>query len=218
MKKNNYWYEISRAFIMGLRCCFQLPWHIFKLSRLNQPIVSVFGGKGAYEEGKYVQWAKQLSKDITQLGISVITGGGPGIMQAANCGAFEGAKDKKGSTLGIGVSGVDQDYKNLCSPVIYSDNFYFRKWLLTHYSSAFILLPGGIGTVDEFFEVLNLTKLHRLEKVPVILLGKSYWQDVIDWYKKAYEYDFIEQPLHDMFYITDDLDEALHIIKSNLVA
>jgi len=207
--------DVLKVWWVSLKSAVQLSYGVFKLRRLKQPIVAVFGGKGAYETGKYAQWAKGFSAKVAQKNMSVITGGGPGIMEAANCGAYEASDDKKGATLGIGVSGVDIDFFNECAPIIQVDYFFVRKWLLTHYACGFVFFPGGIGTVDELFEVLNLMKLRKMKRVPVILFGTTYWQDIISWYKHAHESNFISAPLESAMIITDDIEEAVRVIVSS---
>lgn len=211
----NWFTEILRVWGVSIKAMFQLSYGVYRLAKLSQPIVSVFGGKGAYEGGKYAQWAEQFAAECAKKGMSIVTGGGPGIMEAANCGAFNAAKDKKRSTLGIGVSGVDLNFYNECAPMVNVDYFFVRKWLLTHYACAFVLFPGGIGTVDEFFEVLNLMKLKKMKRVPVILVGKKYWEDLLDWYERAFKSEFISTPPQQMLIVTDDIHEAVQIIVSS---
>ncbi len=207
--------DVLKVWWVSLKSAAQLSYGVFKLRRLKQPIVAVFGGVGAYEGGKYAAWAKEFSAKIAEKNMSVITGGGPGIMEAANCGAYEASDTKKGATLGIGVSGVDIDFFNECAPIMQVDYFFVRKWLLTHYACGFVFFPGGIGTVDELFEVLNLMKLRKMKRVPVILFGATYWQDIISWYKHAHESNFIIAPLESAMIVTDDIDEAVRVIVSS---
>ncbi len=211
----NWFFQAMRVFGVSLKSGFQLMYGVYKLSRLSQPIVAVFGGKGAYEEGKYANWAHDLAGKCAQKGMSVITGGGPGIMEAANCGAKQAAQNKKKSTLGIGVRGVDVGFVNDCSSVINFDYVFARKWLLTRYICAVVLFPGGVGTADEFFDVLNLIKLNKMKRVPIILIGCNYWKDLVAWYQHAYEYKLIDIPPHEAFVLTDDVDEAIRIIVAS---
>jgi TIGR00730 family protein len=194
---------------MMLRSGWSFSWGLWRLSRLNQPIIAVFGGVGVHSDGKYAAWAKDFSYKITQQGMSVITGGGPGIMQAASCGALEGSRNDVYATLGIGVHGVDEGFVNPCATVINVNQFFVRKWLLTRYTTAFVLFPGGIGTVDELFDVLNLMKLGKMQRVPIILVGVAYWKDLIDWYQHAFEYELVTLPVKDIFLITDSIDEVV---------
>jgi len=201
--------DILKVWWVSLKSAFQLSYGVFKLRHLKQPVIAVFGGKGAYVKGKYASWAYDFSAQIARKKMSIITGGGPGIMEAANCGAFEATKNKRGATLGIGVSGVDLDFFNECAPIIKVDYFFVRKWLLTHYASAYVFFPGGVGTVDELFEVLNLMKLNKMPRIPVVLVGRDYWKDLIAWYKHAHESEFISAPIDTCIMITDSIEQAV---------
>jgi hypothetical protein len=207
-----WFFEAVYAWWIAFKSGLQIAYGVYRFSRLSHPIISIFGGRWAYEEGKYSDLAHDLAVQCARAGMSVITGGGPGIMEAANCGAYEGAKDKKRATLGIGVKGVDADFVNSCASVLFVENFFARKWLLTRYSHGFVLFPGGVGTMNELFEVLDLIKLRRMKRVPVILIGSSFWKDLLDWYQHAYEHEFIQLPLASAFIITDDIDEALRVL------
>ena len=203
--------EMSRVFGLSIKSGIQLAHGIYRLAQLRHPIVTIFGGRDAYQTGKYTQWAEDAGKACVMHKMSVITGGGPGIMEAANCGAYNVDPDAKW-TLGIAVKGIDQEFINRCAPLITVDYFFVRKWLLTRYSCGFILFPGGIGTVDEFFEVLNLIKLEKIKEVPIILVGRSYWKDLIEWYAHAFEYELTAMPPHTAFHVTDDPNDAVKII------
>ncbi len=210
-------FEMIRIMWLSVKSGVQLAYGSYKLLQLAQPIVAIFGGKGAYESGKYARWAEEVGQRCVEQNMSVITGGGPGIMEAANCGAYKASRDKKRWTrwtLGIGVSGVDVDFHNPCAPMVTVDYFFVRKWLLTRYACGFILFPGGIGTMDEFFEVLNLTKLGKMRRVPIVLVGSSYWKDLIGWYKHAFESEFITLAPQNSFVVTDDLEQAVKIIAA----
>lgn len=209
-----WFFEAVRLFGLSVKAGFQLIFGVYRLSRLSQPMVSVFGGKAAYEDGKYAALAHDFAAMCAKNNISVITGGGPGIMEAANCGAYETANSKK-STIGIGVRGVDVDFVNKCAPLILVDYFFTRKWLLTRYSCGFVLFPGGIGTMNELFEVLDLIKHGKIKHVPVVLVGISYWKDLIAWYEHAFEYEFIPLPSGNTFIVTDDITEAMRVILSS---
>ncbi|HRN78142.1 MAG TPA: TIGR00730 family Rossman fold protein [Candidatus Dependentiae bacterium] len=194
-------------------------WQILKatyyVSRLKDPIVTIFGGVGAYEEGKYTQWAYSIAQKCVENDMSVITGGGPGIMAAANCGAYDKAKELGISrlvSLGIGVYDVDPNYKNLCAPVVLLPYFFMRKWFLNNYASGFIVMPGGIGTAEELFEILNCMKTGKMKSAPIVLVGKNYWHHLIGWYNHAVEYELIKKQFIDLFIVTDDIDEAINLL------
>jgi len=214
--KHNWFFECIRLFGQSFKAGFQFMYGRYKLSRVPHPIISIFGGKGANAEGIYTKQAYDFAAHCVDHGISVITGGGPGLMEAANCGAYEKSvqeKLKQPRTLGVSVRGVDEDFVNPCAPLIRVDYFFIRKWLLMRYSCAFVIFPGGIGTADEFFDLLNLMKLKRVKKVPVVLVGKNYWQSLINWYEQSgVAQGFIKQEYRDLFSVTDDVTEAFAVV------
>lgn len=209
-------WELFRVFFTGIRAGLQLMRGVFYLARLRRPIVSVFGGKRASSKNVDLDKVQELSALLVEHGYAVITGGGPGVMQHANCGAFKKAKElgiKKRVTLGICITGVDEKFINPCAKEVAFNYFFVRKWLLTRYSRAIVIFPGGIGTVDELFDVLNLLKLSKIPKVPIILFGKEYWKDVLSWYDHAIEKGFIPQDCKKLIIVTDNIADVLKIIK-----
>jgi uncharacterized protein (TIGR00730 family) len=207
-------FEAFRMFIIGMKGAFLTAYGVLKLRQLQQPIVTVFGGTGAYEDGKYATLARAFGRKCAENNMSIITGGGPGIMAAANCGAHDVAES--GRTLGIGVRGLDNDFYNPCAPIVAVDNFFGRKWLLTRYSQAFVWFPGGIGTLDEFTEVSIQIKLKKMDKVPIILFGISYWKSFVEWYQHAFDYDFIELAPQNAFIVVDNIDDAMAVIINSI--
>lgn len=187
------------------------PRYIYGLSRLariKQPIVTIFGGKRANKESDYYQQAYQLAENLVKNNISILTGGGSGIMESALCGAV--AQRKKDRALGIGVHGIDVEFVSACGhETIFLGDFALRKWLLIRYSIGFICFPGGIGTLDEIVEVLNLIKTEKLSNVPMVLIGKNYWRFIIEWIKHAVTKNFIAPEYADLFLVTDDIQKAL---------
>ena len=177
------------------------------------PCVSVFGSARTREGDKYYEMARYTAKNITEQGFGIITGGGPGIMEAANKGAQEG----EGKSVGLGItlpheqglnSFVDTDY------VINFNYFFARKVMFVKYAQAFIVFPGGFGTLDEFFEALTLIQTHKVSKFPVILIGKEYWGGLVDWIKQTMvENGTISGEDVDLFHLTDDPDEAIEEIS-----
>jgi len=208
--------ESMRLLLQSVHGGIQLGYGLYHLSRLRGPIVSVFGGKWVNGEHEYAKQAYELSGRLVEHGFSIITGGGPGIMAAANCGAQkkkEELKIKEECTLGVGVAGVDVDFVNTCATnLVQTRSFFVRKWLLIRYSSAIVVFPGGIGTVDELFDVLNLQKFNTVKLMPVILVSRSYWQGLIDWYNQSIAQGIIRPEYKNLFTITDDLDEAYSLI------
>lgn len=191
-------------------------WSFFKglhaISKLHTPLITVFGGKVALEEkeNNYEKKTYDLAQKFVEHGFSVLTGGGPGIMKAANCGA---ASINKKRTLGITVHDIDKGYKNPCAPVVEVSDFFVRKWLLMRYSCGFIVFPGGVGTAEELFELLNRMKYGKVVAFPVVLVGVNYWRPLVDWYKnEGLKYGIIPARCADFLSITDDIDEAFKIL------
>ena len=192
----------------------------YLLGKVQMPAVTIWGGTRANQDDAYAQKAFTLAQQCVRKNISILTGGGPGIMEAANCGAAsESSTSESGKkvTAGIGVVSVDAEYDNPCVSVIRVDYFFIRKWLLIRNSIAFVIFPGGIGTADELFELLNFMKHDKVPKLPIVLIGVAYWQPLIDWmHNSAVAHDFIKSEWIDSMVVTDDLERALGIIQSTV--
>jgi uncharacterized protein (TIGR00730 family) len=212
----NIVYEILKL----IQLCFMTPFYfirgIWALYRLQQPIITIFGGKRAKPDNGYAKQAYQLAFLLGKNNCSIITGGGPGIMDAANCGAQEAHKNFKRWTLGLTVSGVDDDYVPPCARNIQTKYFFVRKWLLMRYSANFVIFPGGIGTAEELFELLDLKKHGMVETTPIILMDREYWKPLLTWYvEKGIREGFITMPLHNAFITCNTVEEAIAVIQQN---
>ena len=168
----------------------QDSWQIFKVmsefvegfSKMSKigPCVSIFGSARTKEDNKYYILAEEIAFQLTQNGYGVITGGGPGIMEAANKGATRG----DGKSVGLNI---ELPFEQTSNPYIDSDKlinfdyFFVRKVMFVKYAQGFIVLPGGFGTLDETFEALTLIQTQKIGKFPVILVGKDFWSGLIDW-------------------------------------
>ena len=188
-----------------LRVFSQIIYGVWKVSKLPQPIVSIFGSAKLPQADKYAQEANLIASLLVEQGISVLTGGGPGIMQAANCGAMSPKRKGAVKSIGIGVRGLNEP-KNVCVEEYFElDYFFARKWLLTQYSSGFVVFPGGFGTLDELSEVLTLIQTKQLKKVPIVLIGKDYWHPFMQWVtEQAYPRGLIRTEHLNLFSVTDD--------------
>jgi uncharacterized protein (TIGR00730 family) len=175
--------------------------------------VTFFGGSHFKENEPYYEKAVSLSSRVAkELNYSVFTGGGPGIMEAANKGAFEAGGQSIGLTIELAHHQIQNKYltKNL-------DFYYFfsRKVGLSFSAEAYVFFPGGFGTLDEFYEIITLVQTKKIEKVPVILFGKEFWQPLEDFMKKQMlEMGSIDPDDLALYTITDDEDEVLDIIKN----
>jgi len=176
------------------------------------PCVSVFGSARKHEDSKYYELAVETAQKITQKGFGVITGGGPGIMEAANKGARKG----KGKSVGVGISLPHEQGVNKFVDGDYEINFHYffaRKVMFVKYAQGFIVFPGGFGTLDEFFEALTLIQTQKVTKFPVVLMGTEYWEGLVSWIKNTMvEKGTISAEDLDLFHLTDSSDEAVKII------
>ncbi len=196
-----------------MRVFWQLLYGAWKVSKLQQPIVSIFGGARFAQDDVYARQANELAHMFVLNNISVLTGGGPGIMEAASCGAIR-PKGSTGKSMGIGVKDLGEG-KNICVQEYFVLNYFFaRKWLLTRYSLGFAVFPGGFGTMDELAQVLTLIQTKRINPVPIVLVGKEYWKPFMTWVKdEAFKHGLVSQQDIDLFTVTDDLDEAFALIQ-----
>lgn len=214
MKISSFWHS-QYLFYNGIKLGFQMMKGALVLAKVRMPMVTFFGGREIGADHPFAQQAFELAKRLAQQDVSVITGGGPGIMHAANCGAKAGnvAETSGLNTLGVGVRGVDEQFKNECAQIFWVNNFFIRKWLLIRYSLGIVVFPGGFGTLDELFDVLNYMKSNRVPKLPLILIGKAYWEPMIAWFKQeGLKYGFVTDQQLQFFLITDSLDEAFDVI------
>jgi uncharacterized protein (TIGR00730 family) len=204
---DNWIIKGARLFVTCIKSAFYGVCGLRRMSRCAQPIITILGGAQAAKNAVYTQQAYEIAHRCSQMGMSIITGGGPGVMEAANCGA------RKCYSMGITIAGIDGDYKSECAQVFEVNSLFVRKWLLLHYSSALVFFPGGIGTVDELFEALDLIKLGKLAPVPIILVGAAYWQPLVDWYiKSALAHELIKAPHAHLFALVDSVDDAVNLI------
>ncbi|MBZ5858723.1 LOG family protein [Flavihumibacter profundi] len=198
-------FRVFRQFIKGFRTLHFLG-----------PSITVFGSARFSEDHPYYVMARECGKRIAALGFNTMTGGGPGIMEAANRGAFEHG----GRSIGCNIQlPYEQKLNPYVTTSITFEHFFVRKVLLVKYSYAFIIMPGGVGTMDEFYETLTLVQTHTITRFPIVLMGKAYYQPVLDYLKFMAEQKTISWEDINLVLLTDSIDEAMeHIskyIKSN---
>ena len=210
-----------RAYVGVLGYMFRIflnvMYGIFKITKLEHAPVTIFGGARLKPDSIYMKQAAELAHKLSNGGIPVLTGGGPGIMEAASCGASQENRNVI-TAIGITVSGLNKsEPTSPCLPdVIVMDNYGARKWLLIHYSIGFAVFPGGFGTLDELTELLTLIQTKLRDKAPIVLIGKDYWQPIMNWINEsALKHDLIAKEDVDLFTITDDIDEAYRILKNS---
>jgi uncharacterized protein (TIGR00730 family) len=183
-----------------------------KLARIG-PCVSIFGSARTGPDNEYFNLAEEIGYELTQRGYGVITGGGPGIMEAANMGAKRGA----GKSVGINIDLPFEQEANLFidpDKLITFDHFFVRKVMFMKYSQGFIVLPGGFGTFDELFEAITLIQTEKIGRFPIVLIGRSYWEGLVKWVKEvmlAKEENISAEDL-DLFTIADTAKDAVNHI------
>jgi uncharacterized protein (TIGR00730 family) len=184
-----------------------------ELSELK-PCISVFGSARTKPEDKYYKEAIKLSELITQNGYGVITGGGPGIMEAGNLGAYNKGDKSIGLQIELPFEASANEYIDKLVTCRY---FFTRKVFFLKYSQAFVAFPGGFGTLDELFETITLVQTGHMRPVPIVLVGKDYWKGMVKWIKKTMLEDGkISEGDLDLFKLVDGAEEAMEYIKSKL--
>lgn len=211
----NYLKEYPQLLYEWLKILVLLFVGIWKVLRLPGPRIVFFGGARLHKDDPYFNHAQDLAKRLVEMDISIITGGGPGIMEAGNCGAAQGCKKGSIRSLAIGITGLrpEQPINDCAQDSVSFDSFFVRKWLLINYSSGFVVFPGGFGTLDEMAEVLNLIETYKIKRVPVILFGKEYWEPLVLWMTDcALNRGLIDQKELNIITVTDDMEEVLCIL------
>lgn len=203
IKTNDSWaiFKIMAEFVNGYE----------KMARIG-PCISVFGSARTKPDDKYYKMAVNISEMLSKRGYGVITGGGPGIMEAGNKGAQQG----KGKSVGLNIdlpfeqSGnkyIDEDSN------LKFDYFFVRKVIFVKYSQGFVVVPGGFGTMDELFEALTLIQTKKINRKPVVLIGSDYWKGLMDWITNTMlEGGNISEPDLNLFKIVDTEEEAIQYI------
>lgn len=205
VKINDSWavFKIMSEFVSGFE----------SMARLG-PCVSIFGSARTQSDHRYYELAEEIAYGITKVGFGVITGGGPGIMEAANKGANRGG----GRSVGLGITlpfeaGNNEYIDHNLSHTF--DYFFVRKVMLVKYAQGFIALPGGFGTLDELFEALTLIQTDKIGRFPIVLVGTEYWGGLIEWIKQTLlkEGKINEEDLK-LFRLVDTAEEAVGHIKA----
>jgi len=175
------------------------------------PAVSIFGSSRSTPESPQYRKAEELAGKFVQQGLAVITGGGPGIMEAANKGAFEAEGTSVGLNIYLPMEQEANEYQNVDIDFRY---FFCRKVMFVKYALAFVCFPGGFGTMDEFFESMTLIQTEKIEHMPVVLIGTEFWTPLRSWMESTMsnQGEFIDKTDLNLFHITDDLDEAVNIV------
>ncbi len=186
----------------------------FRALHFAGPCVTIFGSARTQPDTQYYELARKMGEACARLGFTVITGGGPGIMQAGNQGAFEAG----GRSVGVNI---ELPFEQHLNPYVHSSvtmkYFFTRKVVLVKYSYAFIVLPGGAGTLDEMFETMTLIQTGKLRMFPIILMGKDYWQPLMDFVYRMAEAGTISPDDPELIFFTDDVEEAAAHLQRHAV-
>lgn len=183
-----------------------------KLAKIG-PCVSIFGSARTRNDHKYYKMAEQIAAKLVRHGYGVITGGGPGIMEAAN----KGAHDQGGKSVGLNIDLPFEQFDNIYidrDKLINFDYFFVRKVMFVKYSQGFIVMPGGFGTLDELFEALTLIQTKKIGRFPIVLVGREYWGGLIDWIKGTLlqAANNVNEEDLELFSLVDTTDEAVAVI------
>jgi uncharacterized protein (TIGR00730 family) len=206
IKTNDSWalFKIMGEFVNGFE----------KMSKIG-PCVSIFGSARTKPDDKYYLLAESVAKSIVEAGYGVITGGGPGIMEAGNKGAHIGGGTSVGLNIDLPFEQHDNPYIDHDKSLDF-DYFFVRKVMFVKYSQGFVVMPGGFGTLDELFEAITLIQTHKIEKFPIILVGTDFWSGLMDWVKSTLLEKFgnISAKDLDLIHLVDTEDEVITILDA----
>ncbi len=206
IKTNDSWsvFKIMGEFVDGFE----------KMGKIG-PCVSIFGSARTHKDDKFYKLATTIAKDIVKMGFGVITGGGPGIMEAAN----KGAKEALGSSVGLNIElPFEQDHNKFIDDdkLLEFDYFFVRKVMFVKYSQGFVVMPGGFGTLDELFEAITLIQTKKLQKFPIILVGSKFWDKCYTWIKSTLvdDFNYISPSELNLISIVDSSKEVIEILSN----
>jgi uncharacterized protein (TIGR00730 family) len=204
IKSNDSWtiFKVMAEFVEGFD----------RMAKIG-PCVSIFGSARTKPDNPYYRMAEEIAASLVRHGYGVITGGGPGIMEAAN----KGAKREKGKSVGLNIRLPHEQYPNEFidfDKSINFDYFFVRKVMFVKYAQGFVVMPGGMGTLDEFFESLTLIQTHKIGQFPIVLVGKSFWGGLIQWIEDTVlkqEHNINPEDMF-LFSLVDTTEEAVKAI------
>lgn len=184
-----------------------------KMAKIG-PCVSIFGSARLKPDTKYYNMAVEIAEKITKIGFGVITGGGPGIMEAGNKGAF----NAEGKSIGLNIDLPFEQHFNPYINKLYSlnfDYFFVRKVMFVKYSQGFIVMPGGFGTLDELTEAITLIQTNKIGRFPIVLVGTQFWSGLLDWFRETLLNEgMISKDDLELYRVVDTADEAVAHIKA----
>ncbi len=203
IKSHNSWviFKVMAEFVEGFE----------KLAKIG-PCVTIFGSARTKSDHKHYKMATEIGSELVRHGYGVITGGGPGIMEAAN----KGAMLQKGKSVGLNIALPDEQDSNIYidpNKLINFDYFFVRKVMFVKFSQGFIVMPGGFGTLDEFFEAITLIQTQKIGKFPIVLIGKEHWTGLFDWVKGVLlKGGYISPEDLDLISVAENAEEAVKVI------
>ncbi len=206
IKSEDSWaiFKIMSEFVEGFE----------KLAKIG-PCVSIFGSARTKEDNHYYKMAEEIAAKLVRHGYGVITGGGPGIMEAGNKGAHKQGGKSVGLNIDLPFEQFDNPYIDR-DKLINFDYFFVRKVMFVRYSQGFIVMPGGFGTLDELFEALTLIQTKKIGAFPIVLVGKDFWGGLVDWIKQtllAQANNISEKDL-DLFHVVETAEDAVQVIDN----
>lgn len=184
----------------------------FELMAETKPAVSIFGSARTKATNKYYKLTREIAALLVKEGYSVITGGGPGIMEAGN----RGAQEAGGKSIGLNIQlPMEQHPNRFITHMLNFRYFFCRKVMFVKYARAFIIMPGGFGTLDEFFEALTLIQTNRIEPFPVVLVGSDFWKGLLEWIEDALlgEKNISKEDLK-LFHVVDTPQDVIKIVNA----
>jgi len=223
-KTNPSSYDLHQDFqLKSLMSAQQDVWRVFQimaefvdgfsLMAKQENLVSVFGSARTKPGSKYYEMGVEVGKELVKKGFNVLTGGGPGVMEAANKGAKEGG----GASVGVNIELPHEQSSNPFidrGRLLTFRHFFVRKVMFVKYAHGFVVLPGGFGTMDELFEALTLVQTKKTRPFPIVLMGIEYWKGLVDWIKTRMIAEGMVSPADlDLFLVTDDPKEAAGLVE-----
>ena len=206
IKTNDSWalFKIMSEFVMGFE----------NMSKIG-PCISIFGSARTDPKHPYYKLTVEVAEKIVEHGYGVITGGGPGIMEAGNKGAQQAGGTSVGLNIELPFEQNDNPYIDKDKSLDF-DYFFVRKVVFVKYSQGFVVMPGGFGTLDELFEALTLIQTNKIELFPIILVGTEFWKEMLDWIKKTllFQEGNISPEDMDLIYLVDTPEEVIDILEN----
>jgi hypothetical protein len=175
-----------------------------------RPSVSIFGSARMAPDHPYYKLTEEIAFELSNAGFSIVTGGGPGLMEAGSKGGYEGKSQSVGLNINLPHEQSSNSYQNIS---LFFRHFFSRKVMFVKYASAYVVMPGGFGTMDEIMEILTLVQTGKSRKIPIVLVGSKFWDGLIDWFKDTLVTEgMVSEDDMDLFSLVDSADEVSKVI------